>query len=301
MTLFVICNLSFVISFESQTRMMGSQIIDLDGAWPAGIAAIPQIQNCRSWGPQLRYCAPARIINAFWEEIRTKTTPFTLYGSGDFHHLTGLWIRQVREPFILVSFDNHPDWDTRPPSWCCGTWMNRALESTPITRAAIWGCANFELNPPHRWFANHASLRSGRLEVWPWIERFGKSARRRWTGMKVENWRRKFTQFVHTLKGRHVYITVDLDCLTPDDAVTDWEQGLFAVDDLVWAIAQVRFGSLVVGGDICGAHSPASYARWTQRINAQMDHPKKTTPDPLFASERNRNAVERIWPALIGS
>ncbi|HET9375601.1 MAG TPA: hypothetical protein VFO40_11540 [Chthoniobacterales bacterium] len=281
--------------------MMGSQIIDLDGAWPAGTAAIPQILNCRNWGPQLRYCAPARIVNAFWEEIGTKTTPFTLYGSGDFHHLTALWIRQVREPFILVSFDNHPDWDTRPPAWCCGTWMNRALESAPISRAAIWGCANFELNPPHRWFANHVSLRSGRLEVWPWIERFGKSARRRWTGMNAENWRSKFTQFVHTLKGRHVYITVDFDCLTPNDAITDWEQGLFTVDDLVWAIARIRLESLVVGGDICGAHSPASYARWTQRSTAQMDHPKKLRPDPLFAFERNRNAVEQVWPVLIGS
>lgn len=282
-------------------RMTDCQIIDLDGAWPAGTAAILQIQNCRSWGPQLRYCAPARLINAFWEEIGTRMTPFTLYGSGDFHHLTGLWIRQVREPFILVSFDNHPDWDTRPPSWCCGTWMNRALESTPITRAAIWGCANFELNPPHRWFANHAALRSGKLEVWPWIDRFSESARQRWTGMNAENWRRKFRQFVDTLRGRHVYITVDFDCLTPEDAVTDWEQGLFTADDLVWAIAQIRLGSLVVGGDICGAHSPASYARWTQRRTAQIDHPKKPPPDPMFASERNRKAVERIWPALIGS
>jgi hypothetical protein len=103
------------------------------------------------------------------------------------------------------------------------------------------------------------------------------------------------------LSGRHVYITVDFDCLTPEDAVTDWEQGLFTADDLVWAIAQIRLGSLVVGGDICGAHSPASYARWTQRRTAQIDHPKKLPPDLMFASERNRKAVERIWPALIGS
>jgi hypothetical protein len=278
-----------------------SQIIDLDGAWPAGTAAISQIQNWRSWGPQLRYCAPTRLINTFWEEIGSRLTPYTLYGSGDFHHLTGLWIRQVREPFILVSFDNHPDWDTRPPSWCCGTWMNRALESTPITRAAIWGCANFELNAPHRWFANHAALRSGKLEVWPWIERLDKSARRRWTGMSAENWRRKFGQFVDTLKGRHVYITVDLDCLTAEEAVTDWEQGLFSANDLVWAIGQIRLGSLVVGGDICGAHSPADYTRWTQQRTAQIDHPKKPSPDRAFASEQNRKTVERIWPALIGS
>ena len=119
--------------------------------------------------------------------------------------------------------------------------------------------------------------------------------------MNAENWRRKFGQFVDTLKGRHVYITVDLDCLTPEEAVTDWEQGLFSANDLVWAIGQIRLGSLVVGGDICGAHSPAGYTRWTQRKTAQIDHPKKPLPDRMFASERNRETVERIWPALIGS
>jgi hypothetical protein len=280
--------------------MKECQIIDLDGVWMLGTAGISQIQDCRSWGPQLRYCAPVGLINAFWEEIRSKITPFTLYGSGDFHHLTGLWIRQLREPFILVSFDNHPDWDTRPPYWCCGTWVNRALETAPITRVAIWGCANFELNPPHRWFANHAALRSGRLEVWPWIERLGKSARGRWTGIAPDNWRQKFSQFVETLKGRRVYITVDFDCLTPEHAVTDWEQGLFTTNDLVWAITEIRRESLIVGGDICGAHSAASYARWTQRRTARIDHPKKPVPDPILALPRNRNTVEKLWPVLVG-
>src|SRR5260370_25008010 len=92
-TLFVICYLSFVISFEPMARMTDCQIIDLDGAWPAGPAAIPQIQNCRNWGPQLRYCAPARRINAFWGEIGPSLTPFTLYGYRAFHSLTGPLLR----------------------------------------------------------------------------------------------------------------------------------------------------------------------------------------------------------------
>src|SRR3981081_4214926 len=91
------------------------QIIDFDGAWPAGTAAISQTQSWRNWGPQLRYCAPTRLINTFWEEIESKMTPYTLYGSGDFHHLTGLWIRQVRETFILDSIYNHPESDQSAP------------------------------------------------------------------------------------------------------------------------------------------------------------------------------------------
>ena len=109
---------------------MGKAIhFNLDNAWPAG--AIPfGTLDVTSWGPQLRFSAPSRLIEEFYREAQQELAPFVLYGSGDFHHLTALWIRQVAEPFVLVSFDNHPDWDVRPPRWCCGGWVNRALEQS---------------------------------------------------------------------------------------------------------------------------------------------------------------------------
>ena len=39
-----------------------------------------------------------------------------------------VWMRQFKEKFLLLSFDNHPDWDIRSPKWSCGAWINRALE-----------------------------------------------------------------------------------------------------------------------------------------------------------------------------
>ena len=65
---------------------------------------------------------------SFIARWRTELAPFVLYGSGDFHHLTALWLRRLTQAVVLVSFDNHPDWDVRPPRWCCGGWVNRALE-----------------------------------------------------------------------------------------------------------------------------------------------------------------------------
>jgi len=277
-----------------------AQLIDLDGAWPPNILELPRSLECRAWGPQLRYCAPGRIIEAFYREVAKKLTPFTLFGSGDFHHLTALWVRQFEQPFVLLSFDNHPDWDTRPPHWCCGTWMNRALESPLLKKAVIWGCANFELNPPHRWFANHAALRAGRLEVWPWIERFGPSAHRRWEGINRENWHDRFTQFAAGLTDSSVYVTIDMDCLKPETASTDWEQGLFTSEDIAWALRELRKYKTIIGGDLCGAHSPAQYTRWTQRQTALIDHPKKPAPDAESAVRVNVEAAEQIWPALAG-
>ena len=72
------------------------------------------------------------------------TRAFLAYGSGDFHHLSALLVRRIPTPLTLVSFDNHPDWDIRPPRWCCGSWINRALDWCAREEAAVWGCGNFE-------------------------------------------------------------------------------------------------------------------------------------------------------------
>ena len=149
----------------------------------------------RAWGPLLRYCAPERLIDQFYIENWQLFAPFKLYGSGDFHHLSALWLRRLNEPFVLISFDNHPDWDVRPPHWCCGTWINRALELPMLQRAAIWGCGNFELNWPGYLFINGKALREQRIEVWPWTERLKPSGRKRWTGITRESWKESFAAF----------------------------------------------------------------------------------------------------------
>src|SRR5580765_8622322 len=94
--------------------------LNLDNAWPAIALPIGTLDVTR-WGPQLRFSAPSRLIEEFYREAPKES--FVLYGSGDFHHLTALWVRQMTEPFVLVSFDNHPDWDIRPPRWVCGGWL----------------------------------------------------------------------------------------------------------------------------------------------------------------------------------
>jgi hypothetical protein len=101
--------------------------LNLDNAWPAGALQVETL-DATSWGPSLRFSAPPGLIESFYLEVGGQLPRFVVYGSGDFHHLTALWGRRVAEPFVLVSFDNHPDWDVRPPRWCCGGWVNRALE-----------------------------------------------------------------------------------------------------------------------------------------------------------------------------
>ncbi len=274
--------------------------LDLDGAWPREALPLAGYVDCRRWGPALRYSATRRGIEDFHAFASTHAADFRLFGSGDFHHLSALWLRRISEPFTLVSFDNHPDWDIRPPRWCCGTWLNRALELPRLRRAVVWGCGNFELNFPGWLFANHRALRTGRLEVRPWTERLKPAAQRRWPGMRSENWREHFARFVEGLAGEKVYVTVDLDCLRAEEAATNWESGLFSTEDIAWALRQISAAAEVIGGDVCGACSAPQYARWKQRIEATLDHPRLEAIDPAQALARNTRALRAIWPALTG-
>jgi arginase family enzyme len=273
--------------------------LNLDNAWPAG--ALPfRTVDVTSWGPRLRFSAPPRLIEEFYCEAQKELAPFILYGSGDFHHLTALWLRQVAEPFVLVSFDNHPDWDVRPPRWCCGGWVNRALELPHVKKVSVWGCGNFECWWPGRLFGNRRAEREGRLELHPWADGRPLSDQARRGAILGAQWQERFVGFVRALGGSNLYVTIDLDCLRAEEAITNWESGRFTLEDVAWALTQLRAsGATIAGGDICGAFSPPVYERRKQRFAAEMDHPKSPARDLEEAAKINLRAFETLWPILV--
>jgi hypothetical protein len=279
-------------------RPISTAHVDLDGAWSHEI--LDQRLDLREWGPRLRYSSTPALLDAFYEAVQPDLGAFLLYGSGDFHHLSALWLRNVQGPVALVSFDNHPDWDTRPPDWGCGGWINRALELPGVTTASVWGCGNFELNWPHRLFANQEALGSGRLRIYPWRERIGRSARKRWPGLTREDWRSQFSAHARTLAGQRVYVTVDMDCLRAGDAVTNWEQGLFSAEDIAWALDELHSVAEVAAGDVCGAWSAPRHARFKQWLSSKLDHPRQRRVDAAKAARANEQSLRLIWRALTG-
>jgi arginase family enzyme len=272
--------------------------LNLDDAWPAELLGLPMVE-ARNRGPALRFSAPRRVVEEFYQEMGRKLPSFIVYGSGDFHYLTGLLVRRITEPFVLISFDNHPDWDVRPPRWGCGGWINRALELSFLRKVSVWGCGNFECWWPWRIFGNRRAEREGRLEVHPWADDRPVEARNRRGAILRENWRDRFKQFVSELERANIYVTIDLDCLRAEEAVTNWESGCFTLDDVRWALTQLRQSSgRIVGGDLCGAFSVPVYARAKQRFAAGMDHPKLPPINIHTAQEVNLRALEALWPIL---
>jgi len=271
--------------------------LNLDDAWGEELTLAIQTRDLRDWGPRLRFSAPTREIERFAAEVGA-LPPFLIYGSGDFHHLTALWLRRLPRLTTVVSFDNHPDWDVRPPRWGCGGWVNRALDLSQVGKVTVWGCGNFECWWPGRIWGNRRAEQSGRLEVHPWADNRPAKDQGRRGAILQANWRDKFQDFVLSLARTEIYITIDLDCLRIEDAVTNWESGRFTLNDLEWAIDLLARNCRIVAGDICGPWSSPRYARRKQRFASEMDHPKLLLPEPREIRRRNQHALERLWPVL---
>jgi arginase family enzyme len=261
------------------------------------VADLPEL-DVRRWGPQLRFAAPHKLIETFAREVGPHLPPFLLFGSGDFHHLSALWIRHLREPVVVVSFDNHPDWDVRPPRWSCGGWINRALELPHVEKVSIWGCGNFECWWPAQLFGNRRAERQGRLDVHAWGDDQPRRRQERRGAIFYASWRGEFERFVAELGTRNVYVTIDMDCLRDEESITNWENGKFTADDVVWALQKLRTGARAVAGDVCGAYSRPSYARRTQAFMAEWDHPKLGARELSEARRFNGAALAKLWPAL---
>jgi len=271
---------------------------NLDDAWRDQPLGLPLV-DARAWGPRLRFSAPPRLVAEFYRKHEANLAArFLLYGSGDFHYLTALRLRRIAEPIVVVSFDNHPDWDVRPPKWGCGGWVNRALELPHVRRVSVWGCGNFECWWPHQIFGNRRAERAGTLEVHPWADDRPAKDRQRRGAILVENWRKHFEQFLKSLHETSVYVTIDLDCLCAEQAVTNWESGRFSIADLEWALKKLREFSRILGGDICGAYSKPTYARRKQRFAAEFDYPKVQLPPSDQIRTINFEALQNLWPAL---
>ncbi len=277
--------------------------LNFDDAWDGEKLPIPTL-DFRDWGPKLRYYASPVVLEQFERALPRPLPPVVLYGSGDFHHLSAVWLRRAistldsGDQITLVSFDNHPDWDVRPPKFSCGAWINRALEMPAVRKACIWGCGNFEMNYPDFFFANRAALSDQKLVVHPWSERQSDAVRIRIDCMTRDSWRYRFEQFAASQSRANVYVTVDMDCLTRGEAATNWENGLFTAADIAWAIGELRSKAKIIGADVCGAYSEPRCEGWFRKLTTWWDHPKNARPEPGEARRINAAALNVIWPAL---
>ena len=297
---------------------MRVRVIDLDGSVAAqgplaALAAegLARVIDMRKDAPGMRIIARRSAIHAFSDALNTAFLPgrgpeVTFYGSGDFHHLTAALVARHDGPLTLVHVDNHPDWVRFPATFNCGAWVNRALELPQVRKVVTIGPCSGDLKWPQFKGANLAAIRSGQLTLFPWQAAPSRALGHpgghiHWRNLAVESYDGFLDSLTEEIPTRAVYLTIDKDALTHEDAITNWDQGqmrLAHVEALVTWLAQ---NHQIVGADICGDYSTPLFSDVFRATLAWFDHPgaQEHADDALAVNARTNAALLNVFRRVL--
>jgi hypothetical protein len=273
------------------------RVIDVDGAvinqpCLAGLIAAGEAEHidARDLEERLRIIASRSAFRALGERLGEGAAggePEVLFfGSGDFHHLTALFVELHTEPLAVVHFDNHPDW-VRYPTINCGSWVNRALKSPHVAKVVTIGPCSDDLRHPEWKFANLPAIRDGRLAVYPWrsaptpiwgapVTASGTSTTNgllKWRNLAGESWDGFLDELVASLPDTALWITIDKDVLLQAEAITNWDQGEMAVSHVLGALRRLATSFRIAGIDVCGDYSTPRLKDPLRAFLSWSDHP----------------------------
>ena len=272
--------------------------LDIDGSLSA--LAARRIDLGR-WQEAIRFGCSWPTWKAFQHYLETQLPDeygTVCMGSGDFHHLSHLLLQRIRpaEPFDVVVLDNHPDNMRFPFGIHCGSWVMHAARLPQVRRIHVLGITSSDVGWRHAWENHLRPLAKGKVRYWTigvdtaWAHRLGLGA--------------SFTAFDHAqdLVGRfiadipqnipgRVYLSIDKDVFSPEVARTNWDQGVFALDDARRMIEGLA--GRVVGSDITGEISLHHYATGWKRWLSAMDQQPIISPGDLAQWQAQQIDVNR--------
>ena len=260
-------------------------------------------------GPRARHWMSAKTRSVIQQRIRNSSKDaITFIGSGDFHHISEILISQFSEPIVVISFDFHPDWVVLPPRFGCGSWISEVLKKENIAKCVLLGVSSNDISDPHIRDGDLNSLADDRLEIYPYThsptKAYFKSIPKN-VSLKVEEGLFFKKIYWNELKNRNpvdlmqdilkrvltnkVYISIDKDCLKADFALTNWEEGLMSLDELLLMLKIIKENKEIVGLDITGDYSPIRVEGLVRKITSYLDHLKAIKAESL--PESNVNSV----------
>jgi hypothetical protein len=299
---------------------MRVQVLDLDGSIRQQQEILrqyePRVVPLGDWGRRIRLGCGFRRYSRFEEALthhlgRVEEPVATLYGSGDFHHVSLALLRRHREPFNVLVLDNHPDWMKGLPFLHCGTWLYHAAR-LPLAKRVFHVGGNVDFDNAFRFMAPWGFLRSGKIRVIPAIRTFqgrgwrdiahaslrtpcaaGCSARG--VAELLAPWRAELARWP-------LYISVDKDVLTAEEAVVNWDSGHLSVAEVGAVLAGFirAAGARLVGMDLLGDWSPVHAGGLFRRILHWTEHPSLWV-DASQAAARNEMTNLQVLSAVLDS
>jgi hypothetical protein len=298
---------------------MRLHVLDLDGSITAQQALLrrhaPSVSSLQALAPCIRLSCTHRAFGAFEAAALTGMPDSggpvaTFYGSGDFHHVSLALLRRLREPFNLLVIDNHPDWMRGLPFLHCGTWLHHAARLPHVRRVFHVG-GDVDFDNYYQPLAPWKLVRSGRITVIPAVRKY---SRGRWANTPHEPLRVKSNVPANRsrvqalldplraeLASRPLYVSVDKDVMTAEDAVVNWDSGHLRLKEVTIVLEEfvAAAGGRLLGMDVVGDWSPVRVRGWMRRLFHVTMHPTQviTAKEAARRNEKTNlallDAVER--------
>ncbi|MCX5710873.1 MAG: arginase family protein [Candidatus Omnitrophica bacterium] len=280
-----------------------------------------QIVDLKDLGPLARLWANRKIFNQVKERIgRSNKNSVTFLGSGDFHHVTNALLSELTRPFSLIVFDFHPDWDTLPPRFGCGSWVTEALKNKLLKKCILVGTGSDDISTGSMQTANLDALCDGRLEIYPYshgpsrvflrhvpnnlslrLKRTFLSCQIEWNELKGKNPADFMQSIVKRLPTQDVHVSVDKDCLKEAHSLTNWEEGPMSLSELLSMIRVIKDNLNLAGMDITGDYSPINISGRFKALLSRLDHPKEVSAqnlDPASIAQINESTNLSILESI---
>jgi len=288
------------------------RILNLDGSLTRQTRLLsqykPEIINLLDLGPRARLWVGGKIKSELEARIQKSTglNKISFLGSGDFHHISNILIKELDTDLSVIVFDFHPDWDILPPKLGCGSWVSASLENKKILKFILLGVSSEDISTMRLQSANLASLENERLEIYPYAHAESRVFLRNvprnlsirtkkiplgskifWSELKDKSPASFMLSVIRRLPLKKVYLSIDKDCLKNKYAVTNWEEGKMALDELLLMLKVIKENSDIAGVDITGDYSPVVIKGAFKKFCSRCDHPKEADFKGLPPDEIN--------------
>ena len=222
-------------------------------------AGLGNIVDCRDVEESRLYCSAEAC-----QKLRSRLSTVPLHAlhwidSGDFHYLSVFFLERIEEPFELLLLDHHPD-DQRlafesEDMLSCGSWVGYCRRSLPLMKSQC------SLGPGSAGTALvFAGPAPGTTDPSPVFAGPGPG----FAGPAPDT--------TDPSPGSlPLYLSLDLDILSPSVFATDWDQGTIGESALLDALTSLTRGRRVLGIDVCGGLSRSQGATDSQlAMNASL-------------------------------
>jgi hypothetical protein len=252
-----------------------------------------EIIDLKDLGPKARIWLDKKTKKEIKKRIGGSTkNSITFLGSGDFHQVSHILINQFEEPICVILFDFHPDWDILPPHLGCGSWVTGSLRNKNISKFIIIGASSKDLSSPWIQTGNMNSLRENRVEIYPYSHRPSFTLFKRipenisihieknlfvnkinWNELKGKDLMNHLLSILKRLPTPRVYLSIDKDCLRNEYALTNWEEGMLSLKELLGMLKLIMDHVDLIGLDIVGDYSKISVNGTLKKLISFLDHP----------------------------